>query len=66
MDFGHYSKLRVKEQQVAKFRKFDPSNKKKRRDREYMERDRKMKSVKNAKPLTRDAYQWQDEVSNYK
>lgn len=51
---------------MAKFRKFDPNNKKKRRDREYMERDRKIKSVKNAKPLTRDAYQWQDEVRNFK
>lgn len=53
---------------MAKFRKFDPNNKKKRRDREYMERDRKIKPF--SKRETRADYQltrqWEDEYRNFK
>jgi len=48
---------------VAKFRKFDPSNKKKRKDRDYHERDQKIKPLKGNKPDTRLTYRWQEEVT---
>lgn len=50
---------------MAKFRRFDPSNKKKRKDRDYHERDQKIKPLKRTKPDTRTrlTYKWQEEVT---
>ncbi|MDB4343163.1 hypothetical protein OAA26_00400 [bacterium] len=51
---------------MAKFRKFDPSNKKKQKDRDYIERGRKIKPVKHSKLVTRQEFQWQEEIIEVK